>query len=86
MNNFKDWKKFQVFAEKTKYNPDTVAWSWAQWRGKLPEICEVYFNGEYLCDINENMAREQAIALINYRLLEVINNKIYTEKNNGLIL
>lgn len=78
MNNFKEWKKFSVYAEKTKYNPDTVEWSWKQWRGKLPEVCEIYFSGEYLCDIHENMRRDQAIALINFNLIKVLNNKIYT--------
>jgi len=67
--NFKESYRFTIKAEKTMYDPDWVEDSWKQWKGIMPEVCEVYFGGEFLCDVNQKMQPTEALALINLTLI-----------------
>jgi len=86
--NFKDSRYFSVIAEIRKYKSGEEASIRNQVMGREPRRVEVYFKGEYLCDIRENMSREKGLALINFRLLQILggnyiprdNHKIYVSK------
>lgn len=54
---------FQVISEKHVFNKDTQ-YIYDQEHGTLPEICEVRFQGEWICDINANMRPDFAYAVI----------------------
>lgn len=86
--NFKDSGYFSVIAEIRRYKAGEEMSIRDQVMGREPRRVEVYFKGEYLCDIPENISKEQGLALINFRLLQVLrgsyiprdNQKIYVSK------
>ena len=60
---------FTVVSEKKKYRAELEG-SWGQQRGKEPEVCEVYFDHTYLCDINESLRPEEAKSVILFNLMQ----------------
>lgn len=61
---FKDSHLFGVASEARKYNAATSRSSFLQNNGLAPEICEVYFDGKYLCDIPATMSPKDAMLQI----------------------
>lgn len=55
---------FQVISEKTKYKVKEDPYLLAQSQGILPEVVEVYFNGEFLCEVYETMKPDEAYIAI----------------------
>lgn len=51
---------FQVWSEKHIYSKDADALIFEQVKGRLPEIVEVRFTGEWICDISETLTPDQA--------------------------
>ena len=66
---------FQVFSEKNinrGYEDESI---YNQMKGKSAEIAEVKFNGEWLCDINENTNPDMAYLQI-LNGLNALKNKL----------
>jgi len=75
MNNFKDFSKFAVFAEVRKYRPMEDESIFNQQNEILPEVVEVYFNGEFLCDLVETMMPSVVLDTIEKNLYYKITSK-----------
>lgn len=54
---------FRVVTMKRSLNAESK-FVWAMENGKIPEIVDVYFLDDYLCEVNESMLPQQAEALI----------------------
>lgn len=44
-------KKWFVYSNLRKYKPSMSENIFKQLHGDLPEICEIYWNGEYICEV-----------------------------------
>lgn len=67
-HNFEDSEHFHVQAEVRKYSPDVFIEAKAQKEGKLPNMAEIYYKGEYVCEVNETMNPKQVIDRIVFAL------------------
>lgn len=73
--NFNDAHLFHVVEERRLYNPKVSEYIWEQNKGKRPHVCEVYFDGEYVCDIPSNVQPEKALKLIKENVVLIIARK-----------
>ncbi len=64
---FQDSENFHVVAETTLHGKDDP-YITAQKQGKLPTVVEIYYKGEYVCDVNENMNPTQVVDRITFAL------------------
>lgn len=77
--NFNHPDKWFVYSNLKKYKPSMSVDIYGQKIGALPEICEVYCNGEYVCDVS--MTDTPAIALLRIKkgLAEVMIRRAHDE-------
>jgi hypothetical protein len=71
-HNFQNFKEFYVISDLKKYKPSMDASIYAEKIGKLPEVCEIYLKGEYICSVNIMDRPEQALVKINDGLIDKI--------------
>lgn len=74
-SNFAEPDKFEVYEERKLYNPQVSEYIWKQNKGLKPHVVEVYFDGEYVCDITSNTPPPEAVELISKNLINAINRK-----------
>lgn len=70
--NFKDYRDFMAISNLKMYKPSEDAFIFAQKVGNLPEICEVYWKGEYLCDVSLVDSPSIALQRINDSLIDFV--------------
>lgn len=69
VHNFKDWAWFGVQSERRLYKPISRS-TWIQKVNPDEEICEVYFKEKFLCDVPAKLRPDEALALIQYKLIQ----------------
>lgn len=57
------YNRFRIVTMKRSLNPD-IKFVWAMENGKIPEIVDVYFLNDYMCEVNESMLPQQVEALL----------------------
>ncbi len=77
--NFKDPHLFRVVSNLLQYRVGEDPFIFAQRNDIIPEAVEVYFNNEYLCELNAHMRPDEALAYLQYALIE----KLKVKANNG---
>lgn len=75
LNNFGYGNHFKIVREAKIYRPSRSKYIQNQLSGKLPEVCEIWFDGKYLCDVSEDMKPDYAIAMINVALINRLSTK-----------
>lgn len=70
--NFGDSEHFKVIREARKYRPSISKEIRDQLSGRTPQICEVYFDHKYLCDISEDKTPDMAVQIISLALIHKI--------------
>lgn len=66
---FPNNKMFRVESERHKYRANMVESVYKQVNDMEAEICEVYFDNKYLCDVKASHRPDEALALIQFSLL-----------------
>lgn len=66
--NFKDSENYHVVSHIKQFRKDTVHEVMAMEKGKLPEVADIYYMGEYVCEVNEHMNPEQVLSRIHFAL------------------
>jgi len=61
--------QFFTISEVAKYRPSEDESIWRQNRGLIPEVDDVYYKGEWLCDIHSKMSRDNIIDKVNKFLI-----------------
>ncbi len=77
--NFQNWFDFTAVSNIRMYRPNADEFIYDQKIGKIPEICEVYMRGEYICDVTMNDTPAQALTKINDGLIEKITEQKFIE-------
>lgn len=77
--NFVKPEMFKVVPELHKYRADMLEEVFLQKSGSKAQVCEVYFAGEFLCDVTAKMRPDEALALIQFSLM----NKVKYGKGGG---
>ena len=54
---------FRIVTMKRSLSKDSDL-IWAMNKKKIPEICDIYFQDEYICEVNEAMKPDEVEALI----------------------
>jgi len=70
--NFADHEKFKVFEERKLYNPMYSEYIWKQNKGLIPYVCEVYFDGDYVCDVSSNETPPDVVEKIQNGLVKLL--------------
>lgn len=70
--HFNHPEKWFVLSELKKYKPSMSVDIYGQKIGKLPEVCEVYCGGEWVCDVSALDAPPIALLRIKKGLAEVL--------------
>lgn len=73
--NFADSHLFHVVEERRLYNPQVSEYIWEQNKGFKPHVCEVYFDGEYVCDVPSDMQPEAALKQIKENVVLIVARK-----------
>lgn len=81
MNNFPNFSRFSYIAEVRRYKTAEVKEIWEQENNMLPQIVEIYFDGEFLCDVIETMDAQQVLSEIEKQLFYKVTSK--NKKNRG---
>lgn len=85
-HNFQNYNEFKVISNIKMYKPSADPFVFAQKTGKIPEICEVYMNGHYLCDVSIFDRPEQALTKIQDGIIEKITEgKFIRDRKGGKI-
>jgi hypothetical protein len=71
---------FNIVTMRRSYSDDAPL-IWAMNQGKIPEICEIYFLGDYMCEVNNSMYPAQIELLITNCLIQY---RTGLEKNAGV--
>lgn len=71
--NFKDYADFRAVSNLKMYKPSMDPSIFAQKIGKTPEICEVYWKNEYVCDVSIFDSPADAVTKINDGMIELIS-------------
>jgi len=74
-SNFKDFNDFYVISNIKKYKPSMDESIYNQKIGKEPELCEVYWKGNFVTDISIFDSPKQALIKINDGMIEFITKK-----------
>lgn len=85
--NFEDGKYFTVIEERRKYNAQTSQFIWEQHMGRRPHVVEVYWKGEYVCDIRSDMQPREALNRVIFQMpfvKESLDPKALREKGKKL--
>lgn len=62
---------WRVISEVHKYRPSLVKEVIDQYNGTAPEICEVYFDGKFVCDVQKNWGPAVITAKVSEALLHI---------------
>jgi len=54
--------EFFTLSEVAKYKPSEDITVWKQNRGVIPEHVEIYQKGEYLCEVDSGMTRDELVS------------------------
>ena len=68
-------KKWFVYSNLRKFKPSMDESIWKQLNGQLPEICEIYWNGEYICEVSYTDDPWIAIDKIKYGFTKMVRDK-----------
>lgn len=68
--NFGFSDKWKVIREAKIYRPSKSQTIRNQLGGREPEICEVRFDNNYICDISEAMKPDEALATIQFNMIQ----------------
>jgi hypothetical protein len=68
-DNFKENGRFRIDSYRNKYRPRYDPEIFGMKHGTVSEVADIYFNNEYLCEVNEKMKPNEALAQIEYNLL-----------------
>lgn len=71
-HNFNHPEKWFVYSNLKKYKPSMSVDIYGQKIGKLPEICEVYCNGEFVCEVNTLNSPKEALLMIQKGLADIL--------------
>ena len=52
---------FFTLSEIAKYKPRADLTAWKQKKGYLPECVEIYYKGEYVCDVFSTMSKDEIV-------------------------
>ena len=69
-------KKFGVFLEGRLYRPSLSKDIQDQMENRKAKVCEIYFEGKYLCDVSEDMHPDKALGTIHSALFNFLNKKL----------
>ena len=75
--------KFFTMSECAKYKPSEDHEIWRQNVGERPEVVEIYYKGEWICDVRSDMTRDQMINKV-WRIIQLkvaAKKKKESEKN-----
>lgn len=76
LNNALTSSEFFTLSETAKYRPSEDEGIWRQNRGERPEFVEVYYKGEWICDVHSRMSRDDIVN----KVYKVIQLKIMAKK------
>lgn len=74
-STFQNYRQWYVIEERRKYNPAESEYIYEQNRGDKPHVVEVYFEGEFVCDVRSNQSPEEAKKLITKSFHDLIAQK-----------
>ena len=74
-SNFLDYKDFYVISNLKKYKPSMDESIFNQKIGKTAEIAEVYWKGEFVCEVSIFDSPDKALLKINDGMIEHITKK-----------
>lgn len=80
--NFKDHENFFVMEERNKYKAIEDYGIYLQEIGKSPLVCEVYYKGNFLCDIRTDMSVDYALSLLKRRYNEMLEEERKKKDDN----
>jgi hypothetical protein len=69
--NFPDGEYFTVIEERRKYNAQVSEEIWLQHKGRKAHVVEVYWKGEFVCDIRSTMQPREALNKVKEQLIYV---------------
>ncbi len=72
--NFPDPKNFTIIAERRKYRVREDQSIFNQNIGKAPEVADIYYKNEFVCDVSEDMQPQLALFKIKQNLKEVVKS------------
>lgn len=78
---FQNYTDFRVISNLKKYKPGEDPFIFGQKIGKIPELCEVYMKGEYICEISIFDTPAQALTKIHDGMIEMVADKARTKKH-----
>lgn len=55
-----------TLSERGKYKPSEDENVWKQNRGLVPECVEIYYKGDWICDVFSNMTRNEIVNKFSY--------------------
>jgi hypothetical protein len=70
LNNALTSSEFFTLSETAKYRPSEDEGIWRQNRGEREEYVEVYYKGDWLCDVHSKMTRDQIVNKV-YKVLQL---------------
>lgn len=70
LNNAFTSNKFFALSETAKYRPSEDESIWRQNRGERPEFVEVYYKGEWICDVHSKMSRDEIVNKV-YKVIQL---------------
>lgn len=76
LNNALTSSEFFTLSETAKYRPSEDEEIWRQNRGEKPEFVEVYYKGEWICDVHSKMKRDEIVN----KVYKVIRLKIMAKR------
>lgn len=76
LNNAFTTDKFFALSETAKYKPSMDEAVWKQNRGEREEYVEIYYKGEWICDVHSKMSRDEIVN----KVWKVIQLKIEAKK------
>lgn len=73
--NFKDAKNWQVVSDLRRYKPSMDPFVYGQKIGRIPEVCEIYWNGEFVCTVSLLDRPATALIKLNDGMIDLIKKK-----------
>jgi hypothetical protein len=73
--NFPNPKDFTIISERRRFRAREDEYIWKQNREDIPEVAEIYYKNEYLCDVVSKETPEQVLKKIKMLLKVKSSNK-----------
>ena len=83
---FQNYNEFSVMSNLKKYKPSEDAFIFGQKIGKIPELCEVYLRGDYVCEVSIFDSPSQALTKIQDGMIEMVQEKLKVKKQKEEVL